>query len=73
MIENPELILSSLEGSNSEIIKELGEMITVERAFEFQQKALETVLFLNLNKMPRFWYKTFDYLTLLLQKNPYPR
>jgi flagellar basal-body rod protein FlgG len=50
VIDKPDLVLSSLEGSNSEIVKELGEMITVERAYEFQQKALETILFESIKK-----------------------
>lgn len=44
LLEHPAVVPEALEGANVEIIKELGNMITAQRSFEFQQKTLSLVI-----------------------------
>ncbi len=47
---DPSLVVGAVEGANTELIKELAQMITAQRAFEFQQRSLETILTQSLQK-----------------------
>lgn len=49
-LEDPNLVVGALEGANTELIKELAQMISTQRSFEFQQRALETILTQSLQK-----------------------
>lgn len=55
--QDPSLVIGSLEGANTELIKEMAQMITTQRSFEFQQRVLETILTQSLqktiNELPR--------------------
>jgi flagellar basal body rod protein FlgG len=55
--QDPSMVIGALEGANTELIKEIANMITVQRSFEFQQRALETILTQTLqktiNELPR--------------------
>ncbi len=44
LLNNPAVVPQSLESANVQIIKELGNMITAQRSFEFQQKTLSLVI-----------------------------
>jgi len=54
---DPNMVVGALEGSNTELIKEMAQMITTQRSFEFQQRVLETILTQSLqktiNELPR--------------------
>jgi flagellar basal-body rod protein FlgF len=43
-LANPELAVGALEQSNINMMEELASMITAQRAFEFQSRAVETIL-----------------------------
>ncbi len=43
-LANPQLVVGALEQANLNMMQELVSMITVQRAFEFQNRAVETIL-----------------------------